>query len=189
MKQSELTKILMQHNNWLDDSQSGECANLQGADLSDANLSDTNLRHADLRYANLIGANLLGADLSGTCLDPDAPIPTIPDSEIVNNAGLEIQTVDNEERVYGWRTETSQHAGNTHYVPKNEPYEAPVFSVDTDTSCHPGIYLASENWLAHNYYVDVPLVRCYCLRSELIHAGDKWRCKRLWVIPTPKETS
>jgi hypothetical protein len=49
------------------------------------------------------------------------------------------------------------------------------------TQCHPGIYLASRDWLAR-YYTDVAVVRCYCLRSELVCAGDKWRCKRLWVV-------
>jgi hypothetical protein len=113
--------------------------------------------------------------LGGTVCDPNAPIPVIPNQEIVD-AGLEIEG----DRVYGWRTRYSQHCGNQQYKP-GQCYEAPVFSVCTKTDCHPGIYLAGREWLEKDYAG--LSVRCYCMRNELVHAGDKWRCKRLWIVP------
>ena len=155
-------------------------ANLAGADLTKASLAGADLTGADLTKAYLTGAklawaNLAGAKLAGTILDPAAPVPPVTDEEITA-AGLEIRG----EQVWGWRTATSQHCGLTAYVP-GQCYEAPWFSVDTKTDCHPGIYLAGKAWLDENY-PDKPHVRCYCLRSELVHAGDKWRAKRLWVV-------
>jgi hypothetical protein len=162
-------------------------ADLSGADLSGANLSGANLSGADLSGANLSGANLSGANLretiftgtvlTNTILDPNAKLPKLSKKEI-EEAWLEIQG----DRVYGWRTKYSQYIGNTRYTVEGSPYVAPVFSVDTETSCNPGIYLASKEWLVENYGKCPSLVRCYCLRSELLHAGDKWRCKRLWVV-------
>jgi hypothetical protein len=164
-------------------------ADLSGADLSGADLFGTSLFGTHLSKANLSGANLSGANLSlavftdttltGTILDPEAKLPKLSNKDI-EAGGLEVY----ENRVYGWRTEHSQVAGNTHYTVEGSPYVAPVFSVDRHTACHPGIYLASKEWLVKNYGKETP-IRCYCLRSELVHAKDKWRCKRLWVVPTP----
>jgi hypothetical protein len=152
----------------------GRCA--PRADLSGADLRGADLRGANLGWANLGWADLSGADLGNTCLDPSTPLPEIPDAEILA-AGLEIVG----DRVYGWRTERSQHVGSTRYAPRPEPYEAPWFSSDSSTPCHPGIYLAGREWM-DGEYPDADLVRCYCLRSELLHAGDKWRCRRLWIV-------
>jgi hypothetical protein len=167
-------------------------ADLSKADLSGANLSGADLFRADLRGANLSGANLSGADLSGanlhwtvftdatltdTILDSEAKLPELTDKEI-EEASLEIQG----DKVYGWRTKYSQFMCGIHYTAEDSPYVAPVFSLDRDSDCHPGIYLASKKWLLENYNKGTPLVKCYCLRSELVHAGDKWRCKRLWVV-------
>jgi len=154
-------------------------ANLREANLREANLREANLREANLREANLSGAYLRGANLSGaylswTCLDPDAQLPAISDEEITQ-AGLEIDG----DWVYGWRTKRSQVVGNAIYEPGI--YTAPVFSVDTETSCHPGIYIAGEAWLRDNY-PGTDIVRCRCRRIELLHAGDKWRCKQLEVL-------
>ena len=83
-----IKEILDKHKKWLFGEDSGEHAdlrganlrdanlrgadlrgaNLLGADLRDANLRDANLRGADLRGADLLGANLLGADLLGADL-------------------------------------------------------------------------------------------------------------------------
>jgi hypothetical protein len=128
------------------------------------------------KRADLSGANLHSANLTSTCLDPAALLSIIPDSNI-EAAGLRIHGP----WVYGWRTARSQHAGSTEYSVRDEPYEAPYFSVDSETSCHPGIYLAGKSYLAKEYDGHA-LVACKCLRSELVHAGDKWRCKRLWIV-------
>jgi len=151
-----------------------EGANLARANLEGANLEGANLRGAILADANLEGANLEGADLKGTCLDPAAPVPAASDSEIIA-AGLE----PDGPLVYGWRTALSQHCGSTAYAPGSS-HVALWFSVDAGSACHPGLYLAGALWLAREYPRE-PRVRCRCLRSELVCAGDKWRAKRLWI--------
>ena len=150
-------------------------ANLTGANLTEVNLTNANLTNANLTEACLAEAIFTGANLTGTCLDPNAPVPELTDDEILD-ARLEIGG----DLVYGWRTKTSIHCGYTMYEP-GWRYEAPYFSVCQKTECHPGIYLDSEAWLSRAY----PLhnrVYCYCRRDELIHAGNKWRCKQLWVV-------
>ena len=146
-------------------------ANLKGADLKEANLEGANLVRANLERANLVEANL-----EGTCLDPTNVLPPISDEDLLN-AGL---TIDGK-WVEGWRTERSQYAGSTLYESRDEPYVAPWFSTSAETDCHPGIYIAGRDWLEKNYQ-DRSLVKCRCLRSELLRAGDKWRCKRLWIL-------
>jgi hypothetical protein len=64
----KLQEILVTHEQWLNDDEGGERANLQwadllGADLREANLRGANLLGADLREADLRGANLRWADL------------------------------------------------------------------------------------------------------------------------------
>jgi hypothetical protein len=159
-------------------------ANLGDANLSRANLGDANLGGANLRRAYLVGANLRRADLrgaylsgaylSGTCLDPSNTLPTLTDEEITA-AGL---IVDGD-LVRGWRTSVSQVCGNTSYEPGSH-HVAPWFSSDSETPCHPGLYLASQEYLASNH-PDASIVPCHCLRSELVHAGDKFRTKQLWI--------
>ena len=154
-------------------------ANLSGADLSRANLSGAYLSGAylsgaNLRSADLSRANLSGADLSSTCLDPARPLPPLTDEEIAA-AGLELDGA----WVLGWRTARSMHVGSTVYAPGSS-HVAPWFSVDVEMPCHPGIYLASEAWLEREYQ-SAPRVRCRARRAELVHAGDKWRAKRLWI--------
>jgi hypothetical protein len=162
-------------------------ANLRESDLSEANLhnailqgaclSNTNLYRANLAYTDLRSTILTNANLTGTCLDPKAPVPELTDRDIID-AGLEIRG----DRVYGWRTYVSKYVGSTRYEVGKE-YQAPWFSVCQETECHPGLYLASMKWLLNKIrYMDEPAVRCYCRRDELIHAGDKWRAKRLWIV-------
>lgn len=161
-------------------------ADLSGADLTGAlfygtKLYETNLLGANLtktNLVNLISADLIKTNLTGTILDPQMPIPPLTDEEILT-AGLEIDG----EWVLGYRTTRSIFIGRTEYIIRDEPYIAPIFSSCTITDCHPGIYLASWEWLKKDYSYR-ELVRCKCLRSELIHAGDKWRAKRLWIIPS-----
>ena len=76
--QTELDKIIADHNDWLLDENKGKCANLSYADLSYINLREVDLRSANLRgvtlsyanisYANLSSANLRYANLIGTDL-------------------------------------------------------------------------------------------------------------------------
>jgi len=104
-------------------------------------------------------------------------------------AGFDIETVEEDGvavcYVVGFRTTRSQHVGSTEYTVRAEPYCAPAFSVCVATACHPGIYLASKEWLS-SHYEGQPVVRVRCLRSELVRAGSgddtKYRCKRLWVV-------
>ena len=151
-------------------------ANLRSAYLSGADLSGADLRSAYLRSADLSGADLSGADLKGTVLDPTTSIAPIEDTTIETD-GMIVQGP----WVYGWRTVRSQHCGSTTYAAQEAPYVAPQFSADTGSPCHPGIYLAGKAYLAENY-PNVPIVPCRCLRSDLVRAGDKYRCKRLWIL-------
>ena len=68
MTQEEIKTVLNEHEKWLNDNDTGEMANLRGADLREADLSGANLSEADLREANLSGADLSEADLSGAYL-------------------------------------------------------------------------------------------------------------------------
>ena len=201
MTSKQLQRILSEHARWLRDD-GGESADLSNADLRNADLSGADLSNAylrnanlyradldganlraaylsnaDLRNANLSYANLDGAYLSGTCLDPDRHVPLLPDEEITD-AGLELDVIDGREIVRGYRTATSRHVGSHTYTPGW--HEAPVLSLDTSMPCHPGIYLASREWLA-DQYSDAEVVRCWCYRDELVHAGDKWRSQRIFV--------
>ena len=78
MDKDKLNYILSQHQKWIIDEDTGERADLSGANLHDvylsganlsgANLSGANLSGADLSGAYLSSANLSGADLSGANL-------------------------------------------------------------------------------------------------------------------------
>jgi hypothetical protein len=158
----------------------GPGANLNGANLREADLSGANLRGANLNGANLSDSNLSGADLSGadlesTCLAP-TQLPRLTDEEILE-AGLEIDG----EWVVGWRTQQSKYFHNIYHP--GCWYFAGIFSSDSGTDCHPGIYLASLEWIRAEYGGDVPVVRCRTRRSNLLHAGDKWRTRALYVMP------
>ena len=154
-------------------------ANLYGADLPRADLSEANLSKSSLSGANLSGAdlseaNLPGADLYETCLDPNATMEKPTPAEI-SNAGL----TDDGIHIYGYRTAESRFRGNTTYTPGL--HKAPYFSVDRNTFCHPGIYFASREWLRNNNY-EGKIVRCRARIDETVHAGNKWRAKRIWVL-------
>ena len=68
MNETELKNVLEQHTMWLEDNETGQRADLSGANLCGAKLSGVNLRGANLRCANLSDANLSGADLCGADL-------------------------------------------------------------------------------------------------------------------------
>lgn len=176
-----------------------KCAVLRGIDFSYADLEGADFQFADLKCANfyhakLAGANLsdalLGhadfcmADLDHTVLDPANILPPIPEAEILA-AGLELDTFEGEDIVIGYRTMFSQHVGRDKYR-GGLYYRAPVFSCCQKTSCHPGIYMDSRENI-ETEYPDVKLVRCWCFRSDLLHASSKWRAKLVHIMrQTPK---
>ena len=161
MTRDELDRVLTDHAAWL----RGE-----GGARAD-------LAHANLVRANLIDANLARANLADTCLDPTAPVPH-PTAEECVAAGFALETVDGRARVHGWRTLYSQHIGSYEYTPG--AHVVPWFSVAATTACHPGIYLATREWLEREY-PGAPLVRCWAWLDEVVHAEDKWRAKRIVV--------
>ena len=74
MNKSELNEIIVKHKMWLNNDNSGERADISGADISGADLrgvdlSSANLRGADISRADLSGADFSRADLSGVDLD------------------------------------------------------------------------------------------------------------------------
>ncbi len=160
-------------------------AYLSGADLSGAYLRGAYLSGADLRGAYLRGADLRGAYLSGaylrrTILDPQHT-PYFYPTNFLLAEGFEVEG----DFVIGWRSRVSTHVGNTDYQP-GTVHAAPVLSMDINTECHPGLYLwplhqQAETWAA--FGEDRRVVRVAAIRTELVHAGDKWRCKRLLVLP------
>jgi len=146
---------------------------LRGADLRYANLGNACLRGADLRYANLEGANL-----RNTILDKLNIIPH-PTKEEVLQAEFEIEG----DFIVGNRTAISRYIGLTIYVP-GHIYTAPIFSVGRTSSCHPGLYFAPKHWFEHHSaYSSFSLVKCAAILKETVHAGDKWRAKRLLILP------
>jgi hypothetical protein len=151
-----------------------ERACLEGSYLRVANLRGANLRGACLEGADLRGANLAGANLEGTAIDPASVAHATADA--LAEAGLRVDG----EYVYGLRTRVSQHVGDTDYS-KPGIYSAPVFSVCTNTSCHPGIYLASAQWLDGNGYSG-DRVKCRALIADCIVAGDKVRARKIEVL-------
>ena len=151
---------------------------LRGAILRGANLTDVDLSGAILRGADLTDADLRDAYLRGTCLSPDARMPRWTRDEAIS-AGLEIGIVDGRVVVWGYRTAVSRFAGSTKYTP-GRWYDANALSVDTSTDCHPGVYLASREWLRAEY-PGADLVRCYAYADEVVHAGEKWRARRIFV--------
>jgi uncharacterized protein YjbI with pentapeptide repeats len=141
------------------------------ADLRSANLTDANLCKADLRGADLRDANLYGANLSKTVLDPKAPMPTL------NLYGLTVEG----EYVIGYRTKRSRYCGNTTYE-AGESYEAPWFSVDTRTDCHPGMYFYTSLKDARVEFPNDPLVKVKAPIGDTLRADAKIRTKRLFVM-------
>jgi len=72
-------------------------------------------------------------------------------------------------------------ARSTRYAPG--PYEAPWLSIDESTECHPGLFFASRSWCERAYpSEDLVRIRAHRIEGKIVHAGSKWRCKRLEVI-------
>lgn len=159
---------------------------LCGRDLSGDCFNNVDLSGADLRATELGKTQFYGSDLTGTCLDPKAKIPKIRRSD-TTDAGLEIRRVADITYVYGWRTRTSMHVGYTRYR-TGRTYTVPWFSVSTADGdcCHPGLYLAGKQWLIDEYG-DTRCWRCRCKLSDLHHAGDKFRCRSLEILPMSEQ--
>jgi hypothetical protein len=151
-------------------------ADLSGATFANVNLSSADLINVDLQHTTLKRTNLDNTNLKNTILDPLNKIPSLTDEEILKD-GLEIDGGF----VLGWRTQESQVIIGHIYEP-GVVYTAPIFSTCQETSCHPGIYLSSRNFFTRSYS-NYKLVRVACRRDELIHAGSKWRARRIMVLP------
>ena len=160
-------------------------ADLYKADLRGADLYGANLYEADLRGASLYEADLSLANLTGTCLDPTAQLPSLDLEDDANAFAANVKATENDpEFLYGWRTAKSAHCTTNGVYVTYEPgceYKAPWFSV-SDTECHPGLYFApSVKWLEENGYSG-PFVMVKALKTETFKAGEKYRCKRFWVL-------
>ena len=161
--------------------------NLYGADLSRADLYGANLSGANLSGANLSGANLSGADLSRadlsranlskTVLDPKNKIKPSLARKWLKSRGIHVDIGGN---FIAWRTKISQHMGVTVYVPGC--YSAPVFSTDKKSSCHPGLYLASKNWLKDTYDENIRLVRVLANVRDAFPVDNKMRVRKFEVL-------
>jgi hypothetical protein len=87
--------------------------------------------------------------------------------------------------VYAWRTAKSQHNGSTEYRPGI--YTA-VLSRDISSSCHPGIYFATQQWLAVHYPSE-SIVPVRVKLGHIVAAGDKFRTDELEVLGKPSAGS
>jgi len=145
-------------------------ADLSGANLTEANLIGVNLSEANLYRANLSKTNLTNANLQGTCLDPQVQVPET-DLSCFETEG---------DYIIGYRTKGSMHKSNTIYEP-GKHYVAPWFSICTETSCHPGIYLATLSWLKDEYPFSL-YVKLKALKAETLKVGNKYRAKQIWVL-------
>ena len=84
MNEDELKLILMDHEQWLADNNTGKRADLRYADLADAELEGANLNRADLKHANLAGADLRCANLNSADLtDADLRYADLADAELI----------------------------------------------------------------------------------------------------------
>ena len=84
-----------------------------------------------------------------------------------------------DEHFFAYRTERSMHIDERLYKVGVE-YAAPVFSV-ADTSCHPGLYFATLEYIKETYaYINVVKVRIAL--KDAFRAGYKYRCRRFTVI-------
>ena len=164
MDAAELKAILESHAKWWRGEEGGTRAHLTGANLAGAHLT----------RANLAGANLTGANLTGSCI---GPLPSPWTWQQTN--GITTRVVDGRVLALGKRSRTSQHCGSTTYKP-GKLYVAPVFSRDSTTECHPGLYVAGTDY---NTGPEVILV-AYWL-DELLIAGTmdshKARVPRFYV--------
>jgi hypothetical protein len=79
---------------------------------------------------------------------------------------------------YAWRTARSQHSGSQEYAPGT--YRA-ILSRDTRTSCHPGIYFSTREWLAE-HYPNVPIVPCRVKLGHIVQAVDKFRTDEIEIL-------
>ena len=127
---------------------------------------------ANLREADLWGADLREANLQNTVLqNKTAEQKLVLRQTIQNNGGLIL-----------YRTEKSQHIGNTIYE-VGKSYTAPVFSLCSVTECHPGIY---GNTLVEmqKQYPGEALVKIYMPYGEWHFVSRKkgFRARRIRVL-------
>jgi uncharacterized protein YjbI with pentapeptide repeats len=150
-------------------------ASLCGACLYETKFNNATMTGADLQGANLFKTDFSGAILSGTSLDPSAPI-SLPSVLDLLEFGFEVDG----EMVYGWRTTISQAFPEITYL-SGTTCTAPVFSNDTKSVCHPGLHFGPKE-VIENMFPGQSLVRCACIRSEMVKVGDVWRAKKLIIL-------
>lgn len=155
----DIKEVLRKHTLWLEQSFSGEKADLShmdcrgvnlsrtdlthacllSANLKDANLTGTKLIYADLRRANLAGANLSGANLSG-CVGLVDPTDYIDDHFEKSPHGYIVYKV----------------FGGIYRVPEYWEIEqnsiiAETVDFDRCCDCGCGINVATLDWIKQNF--------------------------------------
>jgi Pentapeptide repeats (8 copies) len=152
-------------------------ADLRSADLSRADLVGADLSRANLRSANLSRANLGGANLGKTCLDPNT---TVPDTRQTLFAAFELQ--EDSRYLIGYRTDKSVYTSDNTYEP-GKTYTAPFFSVDPNTSCHPGLYFSTlDEALRLAEEKNMRVIRVRVELAGALAVGNKFRCKSFTVL-------
>lgn len=166
MRKKELTEILEQHKLWLNN-ESGERADLRGANLIDA----------DLRGANLRGANLIGADLSGAKGILDAA-EWIQESFESTTEGVVVYKAFGDTFYYApERWEISEGTNITEVCNPNRTDE-----------CGCGVNFGTLEWIQKNINSPTSVWKCLIEWIDLVsvvvpyNTDGKARCERLKLI-------
>jgi len=161
-------------------------ADLSGADLSGANLSRANLSGADLSGAYLSGANLSGADLSGANLWGTCLMRMMTAYEWCLQNTCPMRSLAFRTLALGSRTISSPVMGGAGYQ-VGRLYEAPFFSHDRATDCHPGLYVAGGPDTELEQAEDIMRILVAFWLDELLPTQTKARVPRFRTVATREE--
>jgi uncharacterized protein YjbI with pentapeptide repeats len=210
MNREDLKNILESHKKWLSDN-SGERADLSGANLRSANLRSANLRSADLsgadlrsadlsgadlRSANLSGADLSGADLRSANLrsaDLRSANLSMTDGLLLGMVFLTTLEKDDKGIICYKRFGNPEYPSPEKWG-KPEPgkiiTEVPNLLPTLDCAC--GINVGTLEWCKKNY-TNAELWKCRIAWIDLIdtvipyNTNGKFRCGRLEILEKIEE--
>lgn len=135
-----------------------------------------NFKNACLRDMDVTNTHFVNCDFTSTVFDPKAKMPPLRKNHGFEKVGR---------RLIGYRTKRSRFAGNNFYL-VGETYTAPIFSVDTETECHPGLYVLPSHDAFYNEFNlfelrDYGMIKVSFSPKDLLEAGEKWRVKSFKV--------
>lgn len=146
-------------------------ASFAGCDFINCNFKNACLRDMDVKNTHFVNC-----DFTSTVFDPKAKMPPLRKNHGFEKVGR---------RLIGYRTKRSRFAGSNFYR-LGETYTAPIFSVDTETECHPGLYVLPSHDAFYNEFNlfelrDYGMIKVSFSPKDLLEAGEKWRVKSFKV--------